>query len=296
MRLCLVDSRWTSMSVLQHILNSQKLYFPRRSLACHSTWKARWRRNLTLRSSRRRFERLSKDQASLRPICSTTATSEGAGRKSHKSIKWYFINGNSFVCTVDQNTKRIVRLRSYSLSDESNIPASICQAALATSAVTTFFEPVRIGHRNFADGGLGANNPVDEVEGEAANIWCSESGDLKPLVKCFLSIGTGNPGITAFEDSLVKFLGQTVVDIATETEETENRFIAKWRKHYDENRYFRFNVDQGLQGIGLDEFKQEGAMESATKRYLVNQAQKNRVRDCIKNLELKESVYNMGFS
>lgn len=87
-----------------------------------------------------------------------------------------------------------------------------------------------------------------------------------------------------------------MVDIATETEETENRFIAKWRKHYDENRYFRFNVDQGLQGIGLDEFKQEGAMVSATERYLVNQAQKNRVRDCIKNLELKESVYNMGFS
>jgi hypothetical protein len=87
-----------------------------------------------------------------------------------------------------------------------------------------------------------------------------------------------------------------VVDIATETEETEKRFIAKWKKHYDENRYFRFNVDQGLQNIGLDEYKQQGAMESATERYLVNQAQKNRVRDCIKNLELKESVYNVDFS
>ncbi|KAH9220074.1 hypothetical protein DL95DRAFT_404095 [Leptodontidium sp. 2 PMI_412] len=142
----------------------------------------------------------------------------------------------TFVCTVDQNTKSIVRLRSYSLPDESNIPASICQAALATSAATTFFEPVRIGNRKFADGGFGANNPVSEVEGEAANIWCPESRDLKPLVKCFLSIGTGNPGIKAFEESLVKFLGQTVVNIATETEETEKRFIAKWRKHYNENR------------------------------------------------------------
>lgn len=210
--------------------------------------------------------------------------------------KRYITNDNSFICTVDQNTKSIVRLRSYALSDESNISASICQAALATSAATTFFEPVRIGNRKFADGGLGANNPVNEVEGEAANIWCSESGDLKPLVKCFLSIGTGNPGIKAFEESLVKFLGKTVVDIATETEETEKRFIAKWRKHYSENRYFRFNVDQGLQSIGLDEYKQQGAMESATERYLVNQAQKNRVQHCIKNLELKESVYNVDFS
>ncbi|KAK9386009.1 hypothetical protein V1515DRAFT_587668, partial [Lipomyces mesembrius] len=196
----------------------------------------------------------------------------------------------TFVCTVDKNTKSIVRLRSYALSDEPNIPASICQAALATSAATTFFEPVRIGNRTFADGGLGANNPVDEVEDEATNIWCPESADLKPLVKCFLSIGTGNPGIKAFEESLVKFLALTVVGIATETEETEKRFIAKWRKHYDENRYFRFNVDQGLQDIGLDEYEQQGAMESATERYLVNQAQKNRVRDCVENLKLKETI------
>jgi len=221
---------------------------------------------------------------------------EGAERKCRGCIKRYYTHDNSFVCTVDQNTKSIVRLRSYTLSDEANIPATICQAALATSAATTFFEPVPIGNRIFADGGLGANNPVDEVEGEAANIWCSESGDLKPLVKCFLSIGTGDPGIKAFEENIFKFLGQTVVNIATETEETERRFIAKWRKHFDENRYFRFNVDQGLQSIGLDEYRQQGAMESATERYLVNQARKNRVRDCIENLELKQSVYIMDFS
>jgi hypothetical protein len=129
------------------------------------------------------------------------------------------------------------------------------------------------------------------VEGEAMNIWCSESADLKPLVKCFLSIGTGNPGIKAFEKSVFKFLGQTVVDIATETEETEKKFISKWRKHFDENRYFRFNVDQGLQTIGLDEYKKQGEMEAATDRYLINQALKNRVRDCIQNLRLKQSMY-----
>lgn len=82
-----------------------------------------------------------------------------------------------------------------------------------------------------------------------------------------------------------------MVNIATETEETEKRFIAKWRKHFDENRYFRFNVDQGLQAIGLDEYKKQGAMEAATDSYLINQAQKNRVRYCVHNLGLKKSVY-----
>lgn len=225
-----------------------------------------------------------------------TGLSEDVEREVHDDIRRCSADEISFVCTVDQNTKSIVRLRSYTLPDESKIPATICQAALATSAATTFFEPVRIGNRTFADGGLGANNPVDEVEGEAANIWCSESGDLKPLVKCFLSIGTGNPGIKAFEESMFKFLGQTVVGIATETEETEKMFIAKWRKHFDENRYFRFNVDQGLQVIGLDEYKKQGAMEAATDRYLINQAQKNRVRDCIQNLRLKQSGYLVDYS
>ncbi|KAJ5186104.1 protein kinase subdomain-containing protein [Penicillium cf. griseofulvum] len=194
----------------------------------------------------------------------------------------------TFVCSADRYTKDIVRLRSYSLPHEPNIRTTICQAALATSAATTFFEPVSIGDRLFADGGLGANNPVDEVEGEASNIWCSSTGELKPLVKCFISIGTGNPGKKAFKDNMVKFLGQTVVQIATETENTEKRFIARWAKHYDEKRYFRFNVDQGLQEIGLEEYKKKGAIEAATEGYLTHIAQKFRARDCIQNMRLKE--------
>ncbi|KAJ5769158.1 protein kinase subdomain-containing protein [Penicillium odoratum] len=195
----------------------------------------------------------------------------------------------TFVCTADRYTKDIVRLRSYSLPHEPNIRATICQAALATSAATSFFYPVSIGDRSFADGGLGANNPVDEVEGEASNIWCSETGDLKPLVKCFISIGTGNPGKKPFEDNIIKFLGKTVVQIATETENTERRFIARWAKHFDEKRYFRFNVEQGLQEIGLEEFKKKGPMEAATEGYLTHMAQKFRVRDCIQNMKLKEN-------
>jgi predicted acylesterase/phospholipase RssA len=89
-----------------------------------------------------------------------------AERTFHNSIRRRSSNDISFVCTVDYKTKDIVRLRDYTLPDESNIPATIYQAALATSAATTFFEPAIIGNRTFADGGLGANNPVNEVEGE----------------------------------------------------------------------------------------------------------------------------------
>jgi hypothetical protein len=198
---------------------------------------------------------------------------------------------NSFVCTIDRFTKRIIRLRSYSLPGELSIRPTICEAALATSATTNFFDPVSIGNRSFADGGYGANNPVEEVEGEAANKWCPETGDLKPLVKCFISIGTGNLGMDAFEDSMLGFLRKTVVQIATETEATEKKFIARWAKHFDEKRYFRFNVEQGLQNIGLEEYKKRGFIEAASEDYLMHMAQKFRVRDCIQNLRLKQSVY-----
>jgi hypothetical protein len=202
----------------------------------------------------------------------------------------------SFVCTADRHTKDIVRLRSYSLPHELNIRATLCQAALATSAATTFFEPVSIGDRSFADGGLGANNPVDEVEGEASNIWCPETGDLKPLIKCFISIGTGNPGKKPFEDSLFNFLRQAVVQIATETENTEKKFIARYAKHFDEKRYFRFNVEQGLQEIGLEEYKKKGMIEAATESYLTHITQKFRVRDCIQSMKLKQSLYFEDFA
>lgn len=182
-------------------------------------------------------------------------------------------------------------MRSYTLPDEGSIPATICEAALATSAATGFFDPVSIGARQFVDGALGANNPVDEVEGEAANIWCSETGDLKPLVKCFISIGTGNPGKKAIKDNMLKLLSGTLVKIATETEETEKKFVARWAKHYDEKRYFRFNVDQGLQEVGLAEHKEQGKMEAVTDEYLRHQSQKFRVRDCVQNMQQKQSVY-----
>lgn len=216
-----------------------------------------------------------------------------------------YLNKNSvsnevrFVCTVDRDTKDIIRLRSYNLPDEPNIRATICQAALATLAASVSFDPVDIGDRTFDtfdDGGLGSNNPVDEVEGEAANIWCSETGDLKPLVKCFISIGTGNPGKKAFEDSLVKFLGQAVSQIAAETEITEKNFIARWAKHFDEKRYYRFNVKQGLQHIGLDEYRKQGMIRAATERYLAHLRQNYRVQDCILNLRLKQGVYMENLS
>ncbi|KAH7314032.1 phospholipase, patatin family protein [Rhexocercosporidium sp. MPI-PUGE-AT-0058] len=77
--------------------------------------------------------------------------------------------------------------------DSAKLKKAVRKAALTTSIVITFFDSVSIEDRSFADGGLGFNNPVDEL-----------------LVKCFIFIRTGNLSKKAFEDSLVKFLSQMV--------------------------------------------------------------------------------------
>jgi predicted acylesterase/phospholipase RssA len=152
---------------------------------------------------------------------------------------------------------------------------------MATSASTAFFHPVRIGARRFVDGSLGANNPVDEVWREAVNIWCPESDELKPKVKCFVSLGAGNPGLKPIVDD---DLSKTAVQIATETEKTAREFVSRWRGLFDQDRYFRFNVAQGLQDIGLDEWRKQGDIEASTEHYLTSEEEKSRVRKCVANL------------
>jgi hypothetical protein len=76
----------------------------------------------------------------------------------------------SFVCTTAKEIAGITRLRSYSLPNELNIPATICDTAFATSAATGFFDSVSIGTRRFVNSTLKANNPVNEVKEEVSNI------------------------------------------------------------------------------------------------------------------------------
>ena len=194
----------------------------------------------------------------------------------------------SFVCTTAKDTLQVTRLRSYRVSNEDNIPATICEAALATSAATGYFDTAFIGNRAFVDGAFGANNPVEEVEEEAADIWCTASRELKPLVKCFLSIGTGCPARVPMDDNMMKFVSKTLVRLATKPESTERRFMARWSNECRNKRIFRFNVEQGLQGIHMTDHRKRSLIESATQDYLHHSSQKARVRDCVLNLTDKK--------
>jgi predicted acylesterase/phospholipase RssA len=182
-------------------------------------------------------------------------------------------------------------LRDYCLRDEDNGDnATIVEAALATSAAPTFFKPVTIDVRQYVDGGLLANNPVNKVLVEAQNIWCPNRGigEIEAMVKCFVSIGTGNPGLDTIKKGAKPFLIKTLKNIATETERTAEDFAKQHRGLLDEERYFRYNVEQGLQGVGLAEYREQAKIEAATYAYLSNQEQKFSIRNSAKNLKIKQ--------
>lgn len=196
-----------------------------------------------------------------------------------------------FVCAVRKENKAVARLRAYQ-SDTALIEdgATIWEAARATSAASSFFDPISIGKhgQEYVDAGLGCNNPVDEVWTEAQDIWSPEGDDLATLVKCFISIGTGNPGTSPVEDGVFEIFTKTMKDIATETEKTAEIFARSHRGLGFQARYFRFNVDQGLQNVGLEEYKKEKELVSATSLYMESQHMQSRTRDCSQAMKDKE--------
>jgi predicted acylesterase/phospholipase RssA len=146
----------------------------------------------------------------------------------------------------------------------------IWEAARATSAATTFFEPIEILHEEFVDGAFGANNPIDEVWTEAGDIWTRKTGDkLEDNISCFVSIGTGIPAFEGVDESLVGMM-HTLKSKVTDCESAAERF--RRQHHALEGRFFRFNVARGLEAIGLNEITKTGDLIAATRQYLESQS------------------------
>lgn len=184
----------------------------------------------------------------------------------------------------------VTRLRSYDALDENGPSPTIVEAALATSAATRFFDPVSLGDRQFVDGAFGANNPVEEVEEEACDIWSSSTRNLQELVKCFVSVGTGHAGNQALDDNILKFLSKTLVRMATKPAGVERRFMARWRRECEENRCFRFNVEQGMEDVHMTDYQKRNLIETVTQDYLHLPTHKALIHHCMHNLASKRGM------
>ncbi|KAH0551461.1 hypothetical protein GP486_007324, partial [Trichoglossum hirsutum] len=180
----------------------------------------------------------------------------------------------AFVCAVAaQNITRRPRLfRSYSADKNEGYNCTIWEAGRATSAAPTFFKRIQIGpsglQEDFIDAGIGCNNPVKQLIGEAELIF-GEARD----VACIVSIGTGKPKVTGFKKPaffLQRLFPLDLVEVlkkmATDSEATAADMSQRY-KHYP-GVYYRLNVERGLENVSLEEWEKLGEVKTHTLEYL----------------------------
>lgn len=192
-----------------------------------------------------------------------------------------------FVCAMRAGNRDITHLRSYYNVRDSNPEATTWEAGRATSAATSFFDPIEIGEykEKFVDGATGANNPVREVWIEAQDMW--PDGLLNEKLNCIVSIGTGKQSLGAF-GSFPHEIVRSLKDIAVETEHTAEQFLREHRDLAMAHRYYRFNVDQGLEDIRLEESSKMTQMVAATRRYLEQQTVLDAISGCAQTMSMRE--------
>lgn len=194
-----------------------------------------------------------------------------------------------FVCATSKGVSLPFLLRSYLPTRESPDlyhVAKIWEAGRATSAASSFFDPIAIGSlgQEFLDGGTGANNPVRQLWNEAADIFCSGSSrKLSENLRTIVSIGTGIPDLTDFGDDVLA-IGKTILEISTESQTTANEFHRTNSDLDDEGKYYRFNVARGLALVGLEEANEAKRIKELTDAYLTEQSTYNMVRKCATTL------------
>jgi hypothetical protein len=145
-----------------------------------------------------------------------------------------------------------------------------------------YFDPISFGDppKKYIDGALYYNNPVRVLWDEANTVWKNRSSRT---IGCIISIGTGTPLLHAIGKRAHNIV-RTLIKMATDTETAAQEF-ADANRHIDQVQrpaYFRFNVEQGLEKIGLEEWKRFETLVEATDAYLSGKRQE--IDDCVNSL------------
>ncbi|KAF8594149.1 FabD/lysophospholipase-like protein [Ceratobasidium sp. AG-I] len=180
----------------------------------------------------------------------------------------------TFVCSMTaDNLSQPTHFRSYDVSANATPDCKIWEAARATSAAPYFFKPMLIKENGipmtYVDGGLRCNNPTRRLIKEMRTLGLSGH----PV--CFLSIGTGQgrtiniPKVGGVPKYQLRGVSKALRKIATDCEAVERDLAEDFA---DGTRpgdvYVRLNVEQGMQGMGLEEWKKNGKIQSHTNHYM----------------------------
>jgi hypothetical protein len=204
----------------------------------------------------------------IEPLPGDDGGGHGEGRAANRGCR-------AFVCAMPaRNMAHPQRFRTYAVRENAGPDCLIWQAARATTAAPRLFKPVAIaaapGHavQEFIDGGLRCNNPVREVMDEARAVFGGAA-----RLGCLVSIGAGHAAVIglarqhdALERLLPRGLMEVLQSVATDCEKEAHSVARQFRDPPD--RYFRFSVAHGAEGIALEEWKRLDEVTQHTEAYL----------------------------
>ena len=180
-----------------------------------------------------------------------------------KLIDFSFVPAMS---ALNMNAQIPCLFRTYQAPKYPSPNCTIWEAVRATSAAPTFFKRIIINGEPYVDGGMGCNNPVQQVLQEAELVFPDRH------VACIISIGTGQartisiPKPSWFQRVLPLKVIDAVRKIATDCEASAQ--VAARRFERTPGIYFRFNVEQGLQEVALQQWERLDEVRAHTRKYI----------------------------
>jgi len=160
--------------------------------------------------------------------------------------------------------------RTYQAPKNRTYNCTIWESARATTAAPAFFKRIVIGEpaasHPYIDGGVGCNNPITQVLEEASLVFPDRQ------VACIISIGAGQADTICIPEprGLQRVLPLDVVEamqeIATDCERSAETVARRFQG--TSNVYFRYNVEQGLQNVGLAQWERLDEVTAHTEHYL----------------------------
>lgn len=189
------------------------------------------------------------------------------------------------VCVTNTEISKADVLRSYESFHPTaeNYTCNIWEAASATSAAPVFFKAVKFEGtgEQWCDGGMRRNNPINEALAELPR----ERAWKDKKIGCVLSLGTGVKKTETITSSLATLV-KTAVAIMTDSDDIARVFGSSELgiELFRTNRYFRFNVPQGMADLQLDDWKETGRMKALTTDYLGETANGDLITRCAKSL------------
>ncbi|KAH7326831.1 acyl transferase/acyl hydrolase/lysophospholipase [Rhizoctonia solani] len=186
-----------------------------------------------------------------------------------------------------QNADAETNIRTYRVMENELDDFAIWEAARATSADPFFFklmviqpspEVGRMFSGIYVDGGLRHSNPIGQLFQEAAKVFPNRPTGF------VLSLGTGQRNAIQFPCAgcvpklqllqVFNLLRQIAANCEATHQDIGKKFTSR------RNIYFRFNVDQGLQDVGL-EWRNEGKISAHTSTYMSKDETNKHLREAV---------------